>query len=224
MGRDICSNTVLDHQILSVILSHKDILVKEETAQARKDFIIVVATYLVVCFCVSRRGNMGFMLDLNPVRKGLALGLEDPDWLEHVVICLLRRFKGETNTCWHMILLASEIASGLNPRYWLEKLVNIKETQKVISGPEISDMQGFILSNSNIEEEFHTQLERVQSQRPELTLDMVSVRKNYGLFRSCCKGWVARAKNVNIPKSDTYSFNRWRAVERAKGLWPNLPM
>ena len=206
MGRDIRSNTALDHHILLAILNHLDTLVKEETTQSRKDFLIVVASYLVVCFCASLRGNEGFMLDLSPIRVHLTLGVNDPDGLEHVVICLLGRFKGETNTRWHMILLASVTASGLNPRYWLEKLVNSKESLGITSGPAISDMQGFILPNSRIEEEFHTQLEWVQSHRPDLIPETVNVRKDYGLFRSCRKGWVARAKNVNISESDTDSL------------------
>ena len=94
MGRDIRSNTALDHHILLAILNHLDTLVKEETTQSRKDFLIVVASYLVVCFCASLRGNEGFMLDLGPISVHLALGVNDPDGLEHDVICLLGRFKG----------------------------------------------------------------------------------------------------------------------------------
>ena len=224
MGRDIRSNTALDHQILLVILKRMDTLTSVEATPGRKDLLTVVATYLVVCFCASLRGNEGFMMDLSPIREHLHCGIKDPDGLEHVVVCLLGRFKGETNTRWHMILLAAQTASGLNPRYWLEKLVASKAELGVTSGPAISDTEGVILPNSKIEEEFHTQLEWVQSHKPDLIPESINVRKAYGLFRSCRKGWVARAKNVNISESDTDSFNRWRKVERAKGLRPNLPM
>ena len=179
-----------------------------------------MASFLVVCFCVSLRGNDGFMLDLSPIRVHLALGVDDPDGLEHVVICLLGRFKGETNTCWHMILLASETASGLNPRYWLEKQVNSKETQGITSGPAISDTQGFILPNSKIEEEFHAQLEWVQSHRPDLIPDTINVREDYGLFRYVERGgWLGPKMSISLsliptPSTDGEQLRKQRGLGR----------
>ena len=225
MGRDIRSNTALDHRILLLILSNLDNQISSEVLTLeRKSFLIVVGTYLVVTFCASLRGNEGFMMDLAPMREHLQFGEDDPEGLNHVVICLLGRFKGETNTRWHMLLLAAVTNSGLNPRSWVKRLVKDKEERNLVSGPAISDSQGFILAHHLIDEEFHTQLELVQLQRPDLIPNAISVRKDYGIFRSCRKGWVARAKNVNISASDSDSFNRWRSVERAKGLRPNLPM
>ena len=225
MGRDIRSNTVLYHRILLLILTNLDNQISSEVlTPERKSFLIVVGTYLVVTFCASLRGNEGFMMDLAPMREHLQFGEDDPEGLNHVVICLLGRFKGETNTRWHMLLLAAVTNSGLNPRSWVKRLVKDKEERNLVSGPAISDSQGFILAHHLIDEEFHTQLELVQLQRPDLIPNAISVRKDYGIFRSCRKGWVARAKNVNISASDSDSFNRWRSVERAKGLRPNLPM
>ena len=134
------------------------------------------------------------------------------------MICLLGRFKGETNIQWHMLLLAAVTNSSLNPRFWVEKLVKNKEEKNQVSGQAISDSQGFILSHHLVDEEFHTQLELVQVQRPDLIPSSISVRKDYRIFCSNQKGWVARAKNVNILASDADSFNRWHSVERAKGL------
>ena len=225
MGRDIRSNTALDHNILLEILRNMDGQIdKEGLSNSRREFLIVVATYLVVGFCGAMRGNEGFMLDLGPIRDHITYGKNDADGLHHVVVCLLGRFKGEMNTRWHMVLLASITESGLNPRYWLERLIRCKERHQQVSGPAILDSAGFLLSHQVVDEEFHTQLEIVQDTRPDLISDKTKVRKDYGIFRSLKRGWATRAKNLKLAVADTDSFGRWRAVERAKGLRPSLPM
>ena len=45
--------------------------------------------------------------------------------LPRVCICLLGKFKGETGERYHSIIVANESTSGLKPRYWIEKLLQV---------------------------------------------------------------------------------------------------
>jgi hypothetical protein len=55
--------------------------------------------------------------------------------LPHVTVCLLRKFKGETGTDYHLIALANETVSGLEPRWWIEKLMSVCELEGRERGP-----------------------------------------------------------------------------------------
>ena len=70
MRRNICSNTALDHRILLLILKNlDDQIISDVLTPERKNFLIVIGTYLSVSFCASLRGNKGFMMDLAPIRE-----------------------------------------------------------------------------------------------------------------------------------------------------------
>jgi hypothetical protein len=49
--------------------------------------------------------------------------------LPHVTVFLLGKFKGEIGVDHHLIIIASETISGLRPRWWLEKLVDVCESE-----------------------------------------------------------------------------------------------
>ena len=49
--------------------------------------------------------------------------------LPHVVLSLLGNFKGDGGVSLHLINLASTGMSGLEPRWWIEKLIKIAEAE-----------------------------------------------------------------------------------------------
>ncbi len=48
-----------------------------------------------------------------------------PTW----AVCLLEKFKGETGVDHHLITIANKTMSGLKPCWWLEKLVDVCESE-----------------------------------------------------------------------------------------------
>jgi hypothetical protein len=104
-----------------------------------------VGVYVCVLTAASLRGHEGSYLELVGIRKHLAkgkwgevpLGLDKSTILTeemcsnqpHVTICLLGKFKGETGTDHHMIAVANSTVSGLEPQWWLEKLVDVCEAE-----------------------------------------------------------------------------------------------
>jgi hypothetical protein len=55
--------------------------------------------------------------------------------LPHVMVCLLGKFKREIGMDHHLIIVASKTVSGLRPRWWLENLVDVCESEGRCFGP-----------------------------------------------------------------------------------------
>ena len=104
-----------------------------------------IGAYICTLTCASLRGHKGFYLDLAGVQKHLSKGrvgmilvglnrstvLKEEDCLSlpHITICLLGKFKGKTGVDHHLITVANETSSGLCPRWWMEKLVEVCEVE-----------------------------------------------------------------------------------------------
>jgi hypothetical protein len=104
-----------------------------------------IGAYICTLTCASLRGHEGFYFDLAGVRKHLSKGrvgmipvglnrstvLKEEDCLNlpHITICLLGKFKGKTGVDHHLITVANETSSGLCPRWWMEKLVEVCEVE-----------------------------------------------------------------------------------------------
>ncbi len=67
--------------------------------------------------------------------------------LPHVMVCLLGKFKGEIGVDHHLIIIASETISGLRPRWWLEKLVDVCESEGRSIGPAFASADGRLLTS-----------------------------------------------------------------------------
>ena len=62
-------------------------------------------------------------------------------------VCLLGKFKGETGIDHHLITVASKTSSGLKPRWWLEKLVEVCESEGRVNGPAFAMPEGELASS-----------------------------------------------------------------------------
>jgi hypothetical protein len=83
---------------------------------------------LLVSYCNALRGNERFKMDLGGLRKHLRRGQNHAS-TPHCVAPLLGRFKGEDGERYHLLLMVSKTASGLEPRRWIDQLVLCRERQ-----------------------------------------------------------------------------------------------
>jgi hypothetical protein len=79
------------------------------------------------------------MLDLNGLRKHIKLGKEgtlpkdpmkagtDLSQAPHIIIPLLGEFKGELGYRYHLMSLASTTSLGIELRWWMEKLIEVRQ-------------------------------------------------------------------------------------------------
>eukprot|EP00957_Ditylum_brightwellii_P048873 3708503-Ditylum_brightwellii.AAC.1 len=96
MGRYMIPDMGMDYRIVHLILENisKD-LSECALKRERRRFLLVVGFYLVVCFPASLRGNEGFMIETQGIIQHESRRKEEKKGLEHAVIPLLGKFKGE---------------------------------------------------------------------------------------------------------------------------------
>ena len=121
------------------------------------NYLWKVGAYVCVLTAASLQGNEGFYVKLAGLRQHLSKGKAGsvPVSLEiskdtilseevcvnlpHVTVALLGQFKGKTHYDHHLIAIASKTQSGLEPRWWIEKLVSVCASQGLEHGPAFVD-------------------------------------------------------------------------------------
>ena len=153
------------------------------------------------------RGREGVM-PTNPMKKGTVL-----DNAPHVVLCLMGKFKGETGHRYHMIALASETMTGIQTRWWLEKLVVVKEIGGQISKPAFSDVNGRLIPSVEFNDLFKHYLKQIQEEPFGLLAADDEVEKFYGTNRTPRKTAEQRARNAGLGTDVQDAMSRWKIVE-----------
>ena len=127
-------------------------MVDQETDPDRRRDLIMAGGYIATTFGYSLRGNEGFWVDGDRLKKGLPLGRDCTDSNErHVVISLMGRFKGEDGDRMHVVALANVTRSGIRIRWWLEKVAALLREEGLSRCPAFCDQEGYMLSSSDIE-------------------------------------------------------------------------
>ena len=105
VGREGRSDMALDLRILKIILKHLEFEFNDSsTDPARLRWVVILATYLLICFLGSLRGNEGFMVELGGLIQHIYDGTGETEEYPHVVIPLLGRFKNESGERWYLLL------------------------------------------------------------------------------------------------------------------------
>jgi hypothetical protein len=184
MGRNVQSNVGLDHNILlSINKSYDKELSDEHVSEARKRMVIIVGSYLNLCFGASLRGNKGLYLEGSSLVSMIRMGNSTSDiekGMGHVCAPLLGRFKTETGEDKHVAVLANKSKSGLKFRLWLERLAWLltREGRDKESGPAFCKADGSMIRSYELDWEFHKALKVVQLERPDLIPEETDVVKN----------------------------------------------
>jgi len=218
----------------------------KEAAQAtlaptEANHLYKVGAYLTFCTAGALRGNEGFFLDLAAVRTFQDVGwgghipnrltsntiLTEEDCLNlpHVVLPLLGNFKGETGIDHHLINLASNSMSSLEPRWWLDKLVEISEQEGRLIGPAFGTTNGTSMGDVanplDYDATFREFLHKVQDEsnaisddRKKLLSEKYDVDAMFGISRTPRKTTINRLKRAGLgEKAD--EMGRWSKTERA---------
>lgn len=187
----------------------------------------------------SLRGNEGFFLCLLGLRRHLGAGRHGSipenytlhhlfsDYqarsLPHVVLTLLGDFKGENNSDYHLLIVANVTQSGLDIRWWVEKLVAVCEAEGRSNGPAFAGPDGMLESSLDYDATFKELAKEVQDTTDLIPSDL-EVDTWLGLSRTPRKSAETRATQAGVPKEIKDAMNRWSTVERSKGKrtrWKN---
>ncbi len=157
----------------------------------------------------SRMGSIPVGLD-----KHTVLTEETCRNLPHVTICLLGKFKGEMGADHHLITVANKTLSGLRPRWWLEKLIEVCEGEGRCEGPAFASADGILASSTDYDAMFRKYLTMVQDDT-DLIHDDHNVE--YSTFRTPRKTTIRKIEQAGFGHHFVDQMNRWRPQEKAQG-------
>ena len=195
-----------------------------------------VGTAIAVSQAGSLRGPETFMLNLAGIRKHIMLGKHGtmPDKpldlgtdlfdAPHVYLALIGKFKGENGVREHLVPVASTSLSGLETRWWIEKLIEVREREGHIDGPAFGRPDGTIAPMAEYDDTLHTFLKEIQSEGNDLILETDDVVKNYRFFGSFRKSAEGRARAAGLDSDMQNAMNRWKKIESARGRKPKFNM
>ena len=218
MGKQTKSNMGLDYKILHLMLDgYEAELGSADVDVERKRKVVNFATFFLLGFVLSLRGNEGFMIEAGGLASHLQHGADPSEETPFVLIPLLGRFKGEEGERWHLMMSVSTTASGFQVRKWIERLVMLLQFENHTVGPAFCKPDGKSYIPAEVDEEFQTQLEKVQLSHPNLIEPSLNVREWFSIFRSLRRGSTARAAELDVSDQVTNLHNRWRTTEFLKG-------
>ena len=135
---------------MSILNNIEKDLRSNELDKERMRLKLLLATYLVICFCGLLRGSEGFMVVWSDLVQFINKGKDDEE-LPHVVIPLLGRFKGKTGERGHLLLLSNETNLGIKVRKWVRRTVTLlMRVGNTDVGPVMCATNGSMLSSSII--------------------------------------------------------------------------
>ena len=129
------------------------------------NYLWKVGAYVCILTAASLQGHEGCYVELAGLRKHLSKGKngfvstglvitkevilseEVCGNLLHVTVTLMGHFKGETKADQHLIAIASVSQSGLEPRWWIEKLVSVCSCEGRVHGLAFADECGVLASS-----------------------------------------------------------------------------
>lgn len=222
VGRVAHPDQAISIEIMLEMMKDMEMKVRKLARGARRRALVKQGAYFLICFVGSLRGNEGFLADAASLRRHIGKGRHGR--LEHVIVPLLGRFKGETGEKYHLLALVNRTFSGLRVRWWVEQLVLVLAEQGQMNGPTFCDEQGNVASSAGYQRVFVEFLRRVQRRKPDLIPSEVNVGEEYSIGRSFRRGSETRALNAKVPEPIINAINRWKVVEGAKGARPRFNM
>ena len=219
---------LLGHTLSAMLRRMKREVVDEESCSGeRRRELIMTGGYMVVTYGYSLRGNEGLWVCGDRLREGIAVGREG-DHLSgpHVLVPIIGFFKGEGGTRMHVLPIANETKSGIEARWWLERVVEILNEENNQGCPAFCDKEGYQLREKDLEGVFHPVLEELAREAGgnKWWPKGVAVKDYCRCYRSFRRGAENTAINNGV-KDDTIEFvNRWRSFELNKGRQPGFRM
>ncbi|KAK1734216.1 hypothetical protein QTG54_014983 [Skeletonema marinoi] len=236
MGSESRANQPISIRATVEILRRIRMMAADETESdlALSNYYYRVGAMLAVLTAGSLRGYEGFYVCLAGLRKHLRSGKngvvpadynfhtlfseDDARKLPHVVITLLGAFKAENGSDYHMINVANVTTSGLQVRWWVEKLVSVCESEGRFRGPAFAGPDGKLESSLDYDATFREVAKEVQGDTDtEWIPSDLDVDGCLGLSRTPRKTAETRAKQAGVSTQIQDAMNRWRTVEGSKG-------
>ena len=235
MGYATKANKALHINVILRLLElvHKE---AEEAEQSLANEYFKFGAAVVVGVCASLRGPDIFKMDLAGIREFVHLGREgitpsnpmkkgtDLTGAPHILLAFLGKFKGKVGFQQHLVAVASCTQSGLEARWWVEKLIQIRQAEDCIHGPAFGTTAARAATCREYDAKLHFFFEMIQQEDNSLINESDDITGNYGFFWTFRKTSETRAWIAGIDSDTINAMNRWKTIERAQGRRPRWTM
>ena len=236
MGFFSAANKPLNIKVILRVLD----MIKVEASQHSREIafeLLKVGAAIVVGLCGSLRGPEIFMLDLAGLREIIHRGKEgvmpddplkvgtDLSDAPHIHLALMGQLKGEHGVRQHLVAIASKTKSGINARWWIKKLVEMRELEGVTSGSAFGKGVDSVATISEYDGVLRFFLKQIQAEAGSDLLDQNDdIDQNYSFFRTFRKTAENRARAAGLGEDVQNAMNRWKKIEASKGRRPRFNM
>jgi hypothetical protein len=139
--------------------------------------------FLVVAFGLGLCGEEVVEMNIAGLLKYFEAGRDHLS--PHVMIPLLRRFKGKTGEQWHLLPIVWKTRSRIEAGTWASRLVELLLERNRRHGCVFADKKGKQTKASTLKQRFFEELHWVRMQYPDLFAPNVNIKDDYGIPRSC---------------------------------------
>jgi hypothetical protein len=143
--------------------------------------------------------------------------------MPEVCLCLVGKFKGKNGERHHSLVLANESMSGLETRWWIEKLIEVCEQEGRHRGFAFQNADGTPPSGADYNILVRQYLREIQDTNPKLFSPDEDLMR-YGISQTYRKSAENRARQAGMKEEDVTVMNRWRTTEQAQGRRPRHAM
>ena len=208
MGHTFKPNMAFSHSLLKALIQSAESHITEDYTGRESAPWVVFVTYVVVTYVLSLRGTEGQMLELGGLRKHWREQRKDS-----LIVVLWGKIKGEEEYREHLIPCVNVTKSGINVKYTIERLMNLKHHQGLTSGPAISDSNGLLLSTKELDRMMHEVLVDLysidRSMFPPSIDTPETIVESYKCFRTFRRTSDTRALEEKVDQTDIDIVNKW---------------
>jgi hypothetical protein len=226
MGRLVLQNIGISVDMLAIMLQGYEEELQDELIDVkRKRKIIICGCAFINLFVGALRGGEVLLMERTEFANKIDCGKFHPTE-PHVLVPLMGRFKGETGERNLLLPFASVTSSGLEVRFWNERLCKllVEEGKDKDVGPAYCREDGTVARSWEMNGELTSALNRVQVLRPDLIHKQIDVEEKFNTYRSFRRGATTRAKVLKVPEEVIELNNRWNKLQNSGGGLSKLPM
>jgi hypothetical protein len=192
--------------------------------------ISVLATALILAFTGALRGEEIPRAELKPLKDNWEAAVAHLS-CPHVPVSLIGKFKREVGNKAFVLPLATTTASGIEIKWWFEKMIEAYAHFDVHSGPIFRVVKRSRGTKSlrraktrDMNPLLFDLLRRVQAKHPHIIRPEVDVAVEYSFARSFRRGATTHARLRDITEEVISANNRWRRSDAARGKTPSWSM
>ena len=208
MGHTYKPNVALSHQLLMKLLQKAEDRILELEGTPYQPSWIVFVGYVVITYVLSLRGNEGQMLEVEGLLN---------HWEEkrdgYFIVSLWGKIKGEESVREHQIPCINVTKSGINVKYVVERLLDLKSNQGIKSGPAISDKSGLLMPIKDIDAMLHELLIEIfnldRTFFPPSCTSEEQIVDSYKCYRTFRRTSDTRAIEEKVEQADIDIVNKW---------------